>query len=77
MVILQGMKVAAIGVAIGTGLALVSTRVVSSYLYDVSRTDPLTFVGITLTLIGVAFLACYLPARRATKVDPLEALRYE
>jgi predicted permease len=77
LVILQGMKVAAIGMSIGSGLALVATRVVSSYLYDVSTTDPLTFVGITLILSGVAFLACYLPARRATRVDPLEALRYE
>ena len=77
MVILQGMKVAVIGVAIGSGLALASTRVVSSYLYDVSTTDPSTFVGMTLILIGVACLACYVPARRATRVDPLEALRYE
>jgi putative ABC transport system permease protein len=77
MVIFQGMKVASIGVAIGSGLAFVSTRVLSSYLYDVSTTDPVTFTGITLILIGVACLACYLPARRATRVDPLEALRYE
>jgi len=77
LVISQGMEVAVIGVAIGSGLALVSSRVVSSYLYDVSTTDPLTFAGIALILIGVAFLACYLPARRATKVDPLEAIRYE
>jgi predicted permease len=77
LVILKGMLLALIGVVIGAGLALASTRVVKSYLYDVSATDPLTFVGIALLLIGVASLACYLPARRATKVDPLVALRYE
>ncbi|HYK21631.1 MAG TPA: FtsX-like permease family protein, partial [Pyrinomonadaceae bacterium] len=77
LVISQGMWLAVIGVAIGVGLALSVTRVVKSYLYDVSVTDPVTFIGIALLLIGVALLACYVPARRATKVDPLEALRYE
>ena len=77
LVISQGMWLAIIGVVIGAGLALVSTRVVKSYLYDVSTTDPLTFSGIAILLIGVALLACYVPGRRATKVDPLVALRYE
>jgi macrolide transport system ATP-binding/permease protein len=77
LVISQGMWLALIGVAIGAGLALAVTRVVKSYLYDVSVTDPLTFIGIASLLIVVALLACYVPARRATRVDPLKALRYE
>jgi len=77
LVISKGLWLALIGVAIGVGLALAATRVLKSYLYDVSATDPLTFVGIGLLLIGVAVLACYVPARRATKVDPLIALRSE
>jgi predicted permease len=77
LILRQGMLLTAIGVVIGLGLAFISTRLIESQLYGVSATDPLTFSAIALLLIVVAFLACYIPARRATKVDPLVALRYE
>ena len=77
MVIKRGMLLVLIGIAIGLGGALAVTRVMQTLLFGVSVTDPLTFFSISLLLATVALLACYIPARRATKVDPLVALRYE
>jgi len=77
LVVGQGSRVVVVGVGMGILGALALTRFVSSLLYGVRPTDPLTFLAVTLLLTFVALLASYIPARRATKVDPLVALRYE
>jgi putative ABC transport system permease protein len=77
LVIGQGMKLAFIGVAIGLAASLALTRTMKTLLFGVSPTDPPTFAGIALLLVAVALAACWIPARRATKVDPLTALRHE
>jgi putative ABC transport system permease protein len=77
MVLVQGLKVIAIGLAFGLLLSLTLTRFLTSLLYEVSVTDPLTFGIVVVSLLLVALLACLVPARRAMRVDPLVALRYE
>ena len=77
MILGQGSRTIVLGVALGIAASLALTRTVESLLFGVTATDPLTFGGVTLLLVGAALLACYIPARRATRVDPLIALRYE
>ncbi|MHC4083792.1 MAG: ABC transporter permease [Planctomycetota bacterium] len=77
LVIKKGLTLILIGVAIGVAGALALTQVLKSFLYGVTATDPVTFVAVSLLLTAVGLLACYIPARRATTIDPMAALRYE
>ncbi len=77
MVLGRGLKLTLAGIAAGIFAALAVTRLISSLLYDVKPTDPLTFTAVAVVLVAVALLACYLPARRASHVDPMVALRHE
>src|SRR5215210_5754309 len=76
LVLKQGMRLSAIGLALGLAGSFAVTRLMSSLLFGVSTTDPLVFAAVALILAVVALMACYIPARKATKVDPMIALRY-
>jgi putative ABC transport system permease protein len=77
MIVSQGMRMVMIGLVLGLAGAFALTRVFASLLLGVGTTDPLTFVGVAVLLVLIALLACWIPARRAAKVDPLVALRQE
>jgi len=77
MVIGQGLKLTVVGLAVGLTGSFLLSRVMASLLFEISPTDPLTFAMVGIGLAAVALLACFVPARRAAKVDPMVALRYE
>jgi ABC-type antimicrobial peptide transport system permease subunit len=77
LVLRQGMLLASIGLALGLFAAFGSTRLAGSFLYGVNPSDPSIFLGVTLLLASAAFAACYFPARRALKINPVSALRFD
>jgi putative ABC transport system permease protein len=77
MVVCRGLILTSIGAVAGVALSLALTRLMSGMLFGVGARDPLTFACVSLLLVVVSLLACYIPARRAAKVDPMVALRYE
>ena len=77
MVVSQGMRAVLIGVLCGTVVAVALTRFLAAYLYSVTPTDPITFASVVLIFIAIALAACLVPALRAARIDPMEALRYE
>jgi putative ABC transport system permease protein len=77
MVVGKAMASVLLGIGVGLAVSLGLTRTMSTLLFGVTPTDPVTLVGVPLILIGVAILACYVPAQRATRIDPIVALRYE
>ena len=77
MIVEQGAKTALAGIALGLGASFALTRLLATLLFGVSIYDPLTYIAIAMSLFTVALIACYLPARRASKIDPMNALRQE
>jgi ABC-type antimicrobial peptide transport system permease subunit len=77
MILTEGLKLVAVGVVLGVAAALMLTRLLEGMVYGVSMRDPLIFVLVNLLMVAVSLAACYVPALRATRVDPITALRYE